>query len=82
MGSKNLVGKARIIDFGNSIDMKISMLAAHRSDLIIDNKFLVLSTAKRLKSLDSIVKLPKIVKGSEYHLLIGKKYPYKKFNTY
>ncbi len=75
----NLVGKVKSIDFGNSIDMKISMLAARRCDLILDINFLVTSTAKRLNISDSLVKIPvPVIKGTEYHLLIGKNSPYKK----
>lgn len=76
---KNLVGKAKHIDFGNSLDMKVSMLAARRCDLILDLSFLITSTAKRLKITDSLVKLPiNAIKGSEYHLMIGNQSPNKK----
>lgn len=74
----NLPGKAKSIDYGNSIDMKISMLAAKRCDLILDINFLVTSTAKRLKISDSLVKIPApVIKGTEYHLMISKNSPYK-----
>lgn len=76
---ENLVPKAKSIDYGNSIDMKVSMLAARRCDLILDINFLITSTAKRLKLTDSLVKLPaNAVKGTEYYLMIGNKSPHKK----
>lgn len=75
---KNLVGKVKHIDYGNTIGMKVSMLAARRCDLILDINFLILSTAKHLKMSDSLVKLPATIKGSEYHLMIGKQSPNKK----
>jgi len=76
---KYLVPKVKSIDYGNSIDMKVSMLAAHRCDLIIDNNFLITSTLKRLKIPDSLVKLPAYpVKGTEYHLMISNESPNKK----
>lgn len=70
---KNLVGKAKKIDYGKSIDMKVTMLAAHRCDLIIDLDFLIDSLAKRHKVSGSLVKLPVVLKGTAYHLLVSKK---------
>ncbi|MEA9354566.1 transporter substrate-binding domain-containing protein [Bacteriovorax sp. PP10] len=75
---KNLVGKAKKIDYGKNVDMKVTMLAARRCDLIIDLDFLVDSLAKRYQVSESIVKLPHVLKGTAYHLLIGKKSPHKK----
>lgn len=69
---KNLPGKVKKIDYAKSVDMKVSMLAAKRCDLIIDLDFLVNSLAKKHQISESIVELPIILKGTSYHLMIGK----------
>lgn len=75
---KNLIGKAKKIDYGKSVDMKVTMLTARRCDLIVDLDFLVESLAKRHGVSESLVKLPIIVKGTAYHLLVSKKSTNKK----
>lgn len=75
---KNLVGKTKKIDYGKNIDMKVTMLAARRCDLIVDLDFLIESLAKRHQVSDSIVKLPLVIKGTAYHLWIGKDSSHKK----
>lgn len=75
---RNLVGKAKKIDYGKTVDMKVTMLAARRCDLMIDLDFLIYSLAKKYQVSESIIKLPLVLKGSAYHLWIGKHSSHKK----
>lgn len=75
---RNLPGKVKKIDYAKSVDMKVTMLAAKRCDLIIDLDFLVNSVAKQHGVSESIVELPIILKGTSYHLMIGKQSENKK----
>lgn len=68
-----LVGKVKRIEYGRSINMKVSMLASHRCDLIIDLGFLIRSTAKRNHLDHKIVELPATFTSSAFHLMVSKK---------
>lgn len=75
---RNLPKKVKKIDYAKSVEMKVTMLAAKRCDLIIDLDFLVNSLSKQHRVSESIVELPIILKGTSYHLMIGKKSPNQK----
>ena len=78
---KYLDVKVKRIEYGRSVDMKISMLASRRCDLIIELSFLVRATVKHYHLDDKIVELPITFSKSPFHLMVSKKSPHQELLT-